>query len=79
MRDQKKVDDLLDSGHIEIKTNDPELNRRVKNDLYHMAANPIGEEILDGSYRQRPFVQTIEPKRGALPANSGSCRCRTRL
>lgn len=62
---QKKVDDILGSGRIEIKTNDPELERMVKQDLYQMAANPFGEEILDRISRQRRFKHTIEPKRGA--------------
>jgi len=66
-RARAQVDRMIDDGVIEIRTTDPELERLVREDLYQVAANPVGRDTLDwiDIRQQKGYKTTIEPTRGA--------------
>ncbi|NNF37321.1 MAG: hypothetical protein HKN71_01530 [Gemmatimonadetes bacterium] len=59
---KKKVDQLIRSGRIEIDTLDYDLERLVREDLYLVAANPVGYETIDRLARTPGRKVSITPK-----------------
>jgi len=66
---QQRVDDMLASGKLRIRSGDPELERLTKEDLYHVYANPEGRKALD-RIKASDYKVTIKPGRGATATAS---------
>jgi uncharacterized Zn-binding protein involved in type VI secretion len=70
-----QVDRLLRERRIIIDSTDPDMIKLVKDDLYHMASNPVGRETLERIQKADTFETTITPgagKRGRAPGSGAS-------